>query len=429
MKLFALLLLLCASGPAAGQINILVGDRGSNRIWRFTDVNNNGIIENPAEVFPWFEACNAEGTIGIENPNALFIRSDGLVAAGDQPLHQWYFFQDLNNDGDAKDMGESRVVTGLGNASGVSTYFPTGGAFDSMGRLLIVNAGSASGPDSVHRCVDLNANNNFYDPGEMTDFITTPVFGPDNGPYGPWEMVMTPGDIGYLRNSIAGLYGVFRFSDSSPVNGRADDQGEFTPYWTLAASGFTPLSGFAIEPDKSRPGSLYVQQTAPGSNDQLIRITDNNGDLDANDPGEAVLVFSTVEANFISIDILCLPNGDVLMSDNSGLRIIRLHDEDGDGLFTSQGERTDIFVSNGSWVNEVRQLVLLPNLPDPPQCGSADFNGDGDTGTDLDIEAFFAALGGDRCCTCGSADFDADGDTGTDLDIEAFFRVLAGASC
>jgi len=64
-----------------------------------------------------------------------------------------------------------------------------------------------------------------------------------------------------------------------------------------------------------------------------------------------------------------------------------------------------------------------------PTCGSADFDGDGDTGTDLDIEAFFACLGGDCCATCGSADFDGDGDTGTDLDIEAFFRVLGGGNC
>jgi len=65
----------------------------------------------------------------------------------------------------------------------------------------------------------------------------------------------------------------------------------------------------------------------------------------------------------------------------------------------------------------------------PPTCGSADFDGDGDTGTDLDIEAFFACLGGDCCATCGSADFDGDGDTGTDLDIEAFFLVLGGGEC
>jgi len=71
----------------------------------------------------------------------------------------------------------------------------------------------------------------------------------------------------------------------------------------------------------------------------------------------------------------------------------------------------------------MRQFELIP------RCGSADFDGDGDIGTDLDIEAFFACLGGNCCATCGSADFDGDGDTGTDLDIEAFFRVLGGGDC
>jgi hypothetical protein len=60
---------------------------------------------------------------------------------------------------------------------------------------------------------------------------------------------------------------------------------------------------------------------------------------------------------------------------------------------------------------------------------AADYNGDGDTGTDSDIAAFFACLSGDCCLTCASADFNNDGDLGTDSDIESFFRVLAGGSC
>jgi trimeric autotransporter adhesin len=66
-----------------------------------------------------------------------------------------------------------------------------------------------------------------------------------------------------------------------------------------------------------------------------------------------------------------------------------------------------------------------------PVCGTSDFNGDGDFGTDQDIEAFFACLAGNCCATCwpGGADFNGDGDTGTDQDIEAFFRVLAGQTC
>src|SRR5262249_34827960 len=65
-------------------------------------------------------------------------------------------------------------------------------------------------------------------------------------------------------------------------------------------------------------------------------------------------------------------------------------------------------------------------LCDAPRttCGSADFNCDGDVGTDADIEAFFACIAG-HCpaapCT-STADFNGDGDIGTDADIEAFFR-------
>jgi hypothetical protein len=60
---------------------------------------------------------------------------------------------------------------------------------------------------------------------------------------------------------------------------------------------------------------------------------------------------------------------------------------------------------------------------------SADFDHDGDTATDADIEAFFRCLAGNCCVTCDTADFNNDGDTATDADIEAFFRVLAGGPC
>jgi hypothetical protein len=64
-------------------------------------------------------------------------------------------------------------------------------------------------------------------------------------------------------------------------------------------------------------------------------------------------------------------------------------------------------------------------------CGSADFNCDGDIGTDADIAAFFNCLAG-VCpplpCT-SNADFNGDGDIGTDDDIASFFSVLAGGGC
>ena len=84
-------------------------------------------------------------------------------------------------------------------------------------------------------------------------------------------------------------------------------------------------------------------------------------------------------------------------------------------------------VGDGSFNGAQRGFVLTL----PPPCGTADFNNDADHGTDADIQAFFACLGGDCCPTCpeAGADFDGDGVAATDADIESFFRVLAGGSC
>ena len=64
-----------------------------------------------------------------------------------------------------------------------------------------------------------------------------------------------------------------------------------------------------------------------------------------------------------------------------------------------------------------------------PRICAADFNHDGDSGTDADIEAFFACIAGNCCAACDPADYNGDGDSGTDADIESFFRVLAGGPC
>ena len=89
------------------------------------------------------------------------------------------------------------------------------------------------------------------------------------------------------------------------------------------------------------------------------------------------------------------------------------------------GSGTGIFGNISAWDN----ISIVHN---GPTCGSADFNCDGDVGTDADIESFFACLAGElpRALLCpNNADFDGDGDVGTDADIEAFFRVLAGGNC
>lgn len=433
--------LACTGASALAGVTVLVADRTADKIWRLTDANDNGAIE-ASEVFIWFDGSNAAGTPNLSNLGAFALRpSDNMVAAGDITSHQYYLMQDLNHDGDALDVGESRVVATAGNLSGASTNVPSGVAFMSNGDLLIDNSGSGTTtvfPDAIYRCHDINGDGDYEDAGEITDWVTNGPsgFGAGNGPYVPQDILIDAGGLGFLRNAggATAVPGVYKFRDADN-NGRADDSGEFSGWFTAAnQSGVGVTAGFPLEPDAVRAGSLYYLQVTAvpvASTDQVYRLTDVNGDGNANGPGEAVLVYTTSEAGFTSNDLLIMPGGDLLVSDVTTKRIIRLHDVDGDGLFTGVDERSDFFLAGAGPVLDTRQLVRVSDLP---ACGSADFNCDGDVGTDADIEAFFACLAG-SCpppttppCT-SSADFNGDGDTGTDADIEAFFRVLAGATC
>jgi len=89
--------------------------------------------------------------------------------------------------------------------------------------------------------------------------------------------------------------------------------------------------------------------------------------------------------------------------------------------------RLYIATNTGAYMTPLAEAPACPGNT----CGGQDYNGDGDFGTDQDIEAFFACLGGTCCptCFCQGSDFNGDGDFGTDADIEAFFRVLGGGGC
>lgn len=86
------------------------------------------------------------------------------------------------------------------------------------------------------------------------------------------------------------------------------------------------------------------------------------------------------------------------------------------------------------------EVEFTAHSPSPPRdfrfefllnstCATADFNNDGATGDDSDIEAYFRCLGGDCCPLCWTADFNGDGASGQDNDIEAFFLVLGTGIC
>jgi len=57
---------------------------------------------------------------------------------------------------------------------------------------------------------------------------------------------------------------------------------------------------------------------------------------------------------------------------------------------------SSVSISGIGTLNGLARGFLVTIVPDPV-CGTADFDGDGDAGTDADIEAFFRRLGGGTC--------------------------------
>lgn len=370
----AAILALAGSTPAHAA-RYIINDRDSDALWSVEDADNNGQIDDPSGILPFFNAANASAIPTTQNPTCLAVRADARVMIGDQIANMVYMFDDQNNDHDALDAGEARIVVQSPNASGVTMAFPTGAAFDSAGRAFIANAGNALGDDAVYLLLDLNNDNDSQDAGEIVEYIGDGAFGPGNGPWGPQEILFVPEsiittDTCYLRNSTANLHGVYRAIDLNN-SGRADDLNEFTVVWDMnGASGVTPLAGFALERDATgaTPAGgikLYTLQIASGGVDQLVRLSDLNFDFDCQDPGEAVIVWSTAEAGFSAIDIVSLADGTVLITDSSDDRVIALNDLNNDDLFDNSSERTDFFANPAGPISDIRQLNLVPPSPCP----------------------------------------------------------------
>jgi hypothetical protein len=218
-----------------------------------------------------------------------------------------------------------------------------------------------------------------------------------------------------MRNSGAAGNNIFRLADLNG-SGLIDQADEFTIWFGVGNAAGTPVSaGFVIEPDPTRERSFYTLQTATGGVEQLIRATDVDNDGNAQGADESSIVFTTSEAGFTGIDVLALPDGRVLMSDNSGNRIISLFDADGNGVF-SAGERSTFLANTSGIVTAARAMAVLPY--------PGDFNGDLLLNPD-DLSEFITCffLDVQFAGSCPQADFNGDGLRNPD-DISEFITLF-----
>ena len=107
---------LCVVSDSRSQTQFLIPDRTNDVIYRVRDMNNDGLISGPGEVFLWFDGANAAGTLGMMNPSSQAVSVCRVAIIGDQVNRNVYRLVDANNDGDAQDLGESIVFADATNA-------------------------------------------------------------------------------------------------------------------------------------------------------------------------------------------------------------------------------------------------------------------------------------------------------------------------
>jgi hypothetical protein len=414
---------------AAGE-KILVADRDNDVVWMLHDANANGSIED-SEVSLFWSGAAASGTPTPGTWTAMAIRSDGRIGVGDSTQRFVMSMHDFNHDGDAQDAGESWVVAT--NTTWNSFNTPSGIAFDTRGTMFVNNSGTSAFPaDGIFKLTDLNADGDCEDTiagvPERIEYCIAPPIGPGNTAYVPFEMTYAGGAL-YHRDSGSGVQGVWKTVDLD-LDGDANDPGEFSGFAINGnASGFVFGAGLVIEPDLARERALYTIQVA-SQVDQLIRVVDVNDDGDAMDAGEITLVYSTAEANYSPTDILCLPDGSVLIGDSTGKKIYRLNDTNSDGLFDAS-ERSTWFDNVALTVSDFRRLVLVPVFC-PADLDSGNGAGIPDGGVDINDLLFFLTT---FEAGTAAADLDNDGldpaqpDGGVDINDLLFFLTHFEAGC
>jgi len=212
------------------------------------------------------------------------------------------------------------------------------------------------------------------------------------------------------------------------------------PYgWTLARDVVTPLDA----PGVLSPGPITINAAEGNTTDLDMAVYSDTLEPVpgfSNGGNNTLTRTFTAGTYYLAISRRSLANDQPCPDDDTS-RIAGAMDFPNVVVAFSNIAPTDVSVRFSSSGNTFNVPATAPGAFDivwvrftvgsAPTCGTSDFNGDTDFGTDADIEAFFGCLAGNCCSTCwpGGSDFNGDGDSGTDQDIEAFFRVLAGGTC
>jgi len=257
---------------------VYVCDTTEDCVFKFRDGNADGDANDPGEHAIWFDgrvggnasnvALNSASNLVYQaSSGAWFASSSNTGTAG--TVDAIIRMKDLNSDGDANDLGEASeywiytATTGTGDSilSAVEIGADDNVYFFDTGSVGLAGKG-------VYRLVDLNADGDANDAGEVAPFfIPTATIA-----VSAWSLAL--GTDGWFYTADTGNDVIWRFRDLN-ADGDAMDPGEGGIWWTVGATSL--IWNIAIAPD----GALYaLESTTP---QRTIRLfdADANGSIGA----------------------------------------------------------------------------------------------------------------------------------------------------
>ncbi|MEO3416249.1 hypothetical protein AAFO92_16480 [Roseovarius sp. CAU 1744] len=336
--------------PAAGQaktLSILMADLAKEGIYRFSDTDGDGTTRG-AEGALFFDGS----ALGLTGLNVFTLEGkDGVYYAGEGDTDTVYRLKDLDGNGDANDVGESRVWFSSANAGGYKLHTPNGMAVGADGAVYVTEADvlSDQSGDFIFRTVDLNNDGDANDAGEATPWLDLKAL---NGKSSPFE-ISFDGDVAYISDLVGTDDNVIYRAEDVDGSGvvEADEVSIFisegNPYGAPVDFGMTAQDGtvYTLEfLDFANPSSLYA-------------LIDRNGDgtIDAADEATEVWNAGALPDGFgldFGFDLNSDGSGTLALVSN-GLTpqttgVYLLQDLNGDLDFLDDGETT-VFASGAEF--------------------------------------------------------------------------------
>ena len=336
MRTLVLTCLLSAPALASDPIFVTDNATSANEaVWKLEDINGDGDYNDAGEALKFYDDTLA-GAIDLSNNSGVKVASDGSLFVCDSTIDIVLRIRDLNSDGDGNDAGEANVwFNGApgGNSSGVVMASSNNLCVDAAGLVWVATAGaSGGGNDAILRLQDLNNDGDANDLGEASEYYNINP-GASTGAWIPTAVAVGPdGKVYYTENGndAALVKGVYRLNDINN-NGVIDSAAEALAYF-LPTPGPTN-NNFHWNLGVDAAGFFYLGDV---TFEQIWKFKDQNGDGDAMDAGESLVWWQGAANSSLIWDFCFAADGSMLACETQTPdRILRLFDEDCDGLISA----------------------------------------------------------------------------------------------